>query len=83
MLAVETIAQTENDLGINWVDWNPAPPDKDMGLWREVYLRASGPVTIRYPQVVTHFAAGSLDRADLTVEAELHNATTDASERAA
>ena len=37
-LAVEAIAQTEKDLGINWVDWNPAPPDKEMGLWREVYL---------------------------------------------
>jgi hypothetical protein len=20
-------------LGINWVDWNPCPPDKDMALW--------------------------------------------------
>ena len=54
-LAVETFAQTEKDLGINWVDWNPAPPDKDMGLWRPVYLQASGPVAIRYPQVITHF----------------------------
>ena len=75
VLAVETIAQKETDLGINWVDWNPAPPDKDMGLWRDVYLRPSGPVTIRYPQVITHFPAASLDRADLTVEAELHNAS--------
>ena len=75
VLAIETIAQTETDLGINWVDWNPAPPDKDMGLWREVYLRASGPVTVRYPQVITHFAAGSLDSASLTVESEVHNAT--------
>ena len=74
VLAVETIAQKETDLGINWVDWNPAPPDKDMGLWRDVYLRPSGPVTIRYPQVITHFPAASPERADLTVEAELHNA---------
>jgi exo-1,4-beta-D-glucosaminidase len=75
VLAVETIAQTEKDLGINWVDWNPAPPDKDMGLWREVYLRATGPVTIRHPQVVTHFPGGNLNRADLTVEAEVGNAS--------
>ncbi len=74
-LAVETIAQTEKDLGINWVDWNPAPPDKDMGLWRPVYLQASGPVAIRYPQVMTHFPTNSLDQANLAVEAELHNAT--------
>ncbi len=75
VIAVETFAQTENDLGINWVDWNPAPPDKDMGLWRDVYLRSSGPVTVRYPQVISHFPRGSLDQADLTVEAELHNAS--------
>ena len=32
VLAVETFAPTEKDLGINWVDWNPCPPDKDMGI---------------------------------------------------
>lgn len=75
VLAVETIAQTEKDLGINWVDWNPAPPDKDMGLWRPVYLQDSGPVAIRYPQVMTHFPATSLDQANLAVEAVVQNAT--------
>ncbi|HEY0704772.1 MAG TPA: hypothetical protein VGD60_18530, partial [Candidatus Acidoferrales bacterium] len=73
-LAVEAIAQTDKDLGINWVDWNPAPPDKEMGLWREVYLQDSGAVAIRYPQVITHFPSSALDQANLTVEAELHNA---------
>jgi exo-1,4-beta-D-glucosaminidase len=75
VLAVETIAQTEKDLGVNWVDWNPTPPDKDMGLWREVFLRATGPVEIRDPAVATHFPTASLDEADLTVEAELRNAS--------
>jgi exo-1,4-beta-D-glucosaminidase len=74
-LAVEAIAQTEKDLGINWVDWNPAPPDKDMGLWRSVYIDVSGSVALRYPMVTTHLPDASLERADLTVEAELHNAT--------
>jgi exo-1,4-beta-D-glucosaminidase len=74
-LAVETIAQTEKDLGINWVDWNPAPPDKDMGLWRSLYVEGSGAVAIRNPMVVTHFADASLNEADLTVEAELTNAS--------
>ncbi|HXO89036.1 MAG TPA: hypothetical protein VN885_10330 [Candidatus Acidoferrales bacterium] len=73
-LAVDTIAQTEKDLGINWVDWNPTPPDKDMGLWRGVWLRETGPVEIRSPLVTTHFANASLAEADLTVEAELYNA---------
>lgn len=76
-LAVETFAPGEDDLGITWVDWNPAPPDKDMGVWGDVYLTASGPVTVRYPSVETHFADDALSRADLTVVAEVHNATAE------
>jgi exo-1,4-beta-D-glucosaminidase len=75
VLAVETFAPTEKDLGINWVDWNPSPPDKDMGLWGAVNLVATGPVAVRSPLAVTHFADDSLSLADLTVYAELHNAT--------
>jgi exo-1,4-beta-D-glucosaminidase len=74
-LAVETIAQTEKDLGINWVDWNPAPPDKDMGLWRSVYLESSGEVAMRHLMVVTHFPGASLEEAELTAETELRNSS--------
>jgi exo-1,4-beta-D-glucosaminidase len=74
-LAVEVFAPTERELGINWVDWNPTPPDKDMGIWGDVYLASSGPVSVRYPQVVTHFPEKSLTEALLTVRVQLHNAT--------
>jgi len=72
-LAVETFAPTEKDLGINWVDWNPCPPDKDMGLWGAVDLKETGAVTITAPTAVTHFVGASLSTADLTVYASLHN----------
>jgi len=75
VVAVETFAPTEKDLGINWVDWNPCPPDKDMGLWGAVDLTTSGSVTLRSPMAVTHFTDAGLKQADLTVYAELHNAT--------
>jgi len=75
VLAVETFAPTEKDLGINWVDWNPCPPDKDMGLWGAVDLVTSGAVTVRSPMAVTHFPDASLGSADLTIYAELHNST--------
>ncbi len=75
VVAVKTTAPTEKDLGINWVDWNPCPPDKDMGLWGAVNLLQTGPVTVQSPFVVTHFSDASLSRADLTVYAELHNAS--------
>src|ERR1700681_421978 len=45
-LAVEAFAPGKNDLGITWVDWNPTPPDKDMGLWKEVFLRSTGDVSL-------------------------------------
>lgn len=76
VLAVETFAPTENDLAISWVDWNPAPPDKNLGLWGDVTLTASGPVTVRYPQVVTHLPQDNPQKADLTVRAEVQNHST-------
>jgi len=75
MLAVEVFPQQIDDLGWTWVDWNPMPPDKNMGIFRDVYITTSGPVTLRYPQVITHFDSPSLDTAQLTVNAEAHNAT--------
>jgi len=75
MLAVEVFAPTDKDFGINFVDWMPTPPDKNMGLWREVSLLASGPVRVRYPEVITHFPGDSLRRAELTVRTELYNDT--------
>lgn len=75
VVAVETFAPTPLDLGINWVDWNPAPPDKDMGLLGPVSLRTSGPVAVRSPMASTHFTDDSLHEADLTVYGELRNAT--------
>jgi exo-1,4-beta-D-glucosaminidase len=75
VLAVEVFAPTEHDLAITFVDWNPAPPDKDMGLWREVYLTASGPVALRYPTVVSKLNFPANDTARLTVTAEVKNGT--------
>ena len=73
VLAVEVYAPTDTDLAITFVDWNPAPPDKEMGLWRDVYFATSGPVAIRYPTVLTHFDSPSNDPAHLTVTALLKN----------
>jgi exo-1,4-beta-D-glucosaminidase len=78
VLAAEVFAPTPNDLAVNWVDWNPTPPDKNMGVWGDVSVGASGPVSVRYPAVMTHFPDDSLQQADLTVRAELQNATAQA-----
>ena len=75
VLAVQVFAPTENDLAITFVDWNPAPPDKNMGLWREVYLTTSGPVAMRYPTVVSTLNPPANDAAQLTVTAQLKNSS--------
>src|SRR5579859_763319 len=75
VVAVEVSAPHANELGITWVDWNPTPPDKDMGLWQEVVLSATGPVAIRHPAVETKLDLPAIDKAHLTVRAELENAS--------
>src|ERR1700686_3494279 len=72
-LAVEVFSPTDKDLAITFVDWNPAPPDKNMGLFRDVEVRTSGPVAVRYPTVVSKVDADG--KAHLTVTAMLKNGT--------
>ena len=71
-LALEISAPSKNDLGITWVDWNPTPPDKNMGLWKEVFLSTSGDVTVRNPYVASRLGDG-YTTATLTASADLHN----------
>jgi exo-1,4-beta-D-glucosaminidase len=74
-LAVEVFAPSETDLAITFVDWNPSPPDKNMGLFRGVTLAATGPVAVRYPAVISKVDSPANDSAHLTVTALLKNAT--------
>ncbi len=75
VVAVQVFAPPPQALAINWVDWNPMPPDKDMGLWGEVRLIAHGLVGIQHPAVFTHFTDDSLKRAALTVTADVQNSS--------
>ncbi len=54
-------------------DWIPAIRDRDSGLWQDVILRATGPVTIGDPQVITKLPLPDTSKADVTVQADLHN----------
>ena len=77
-LALEIFAPGMFDLALTWVDWNPMPPDREMGLWQEVFIATSGPVSVKHPQVTTNFDLPSLDVAHLTVTAEVRNNTDQA-----
>ena len=72
VVAVEISAPEVLDLGMTWVDWNPAPPDKDMGLWRPAYLTANRSVALRFPQVAATVDTAAKS-ADLMVSVEVRN----------
>jgi exo-1,4-beta-D-glucosaminidase len=76
-LAVEIFAPEKNDLGLTWVDWNPTPPDKDMGIWREVFLSGSGEVALRAP-FATAKLTNEYKSAEVTLSAEARNTTNHA-----
>ncbi|HVP50457.1 MAG TPA: beta galactosidase jelly roll domain-containing protein [Candidatus Bathyarchaeia archaeon] len=74
VLAIEVFPPTDNDLAITWVDWAPSPPDKNTGLFRDVYLNASGAVQLRFPYVATTLN-DDFSIAELTPVVEAWNAT--------
>ncbi|HVY25282.1 MAG TPA: hypothetical protein VHB79_01970 [Polyangiaceae bacterium] len=75
-LALEIHPPNPDDLAITWVDWNPSPPDKNLGLWRGARLRRTGPVRLSHPQVLSRLPDSDLSVAELSVFATLENATS-------
>ncbi|HEX8784105.1 MAG TPA: hypothetical protein VF764_12075, partial [Steroidobacteraceae bacterium] len=60
-------------LSLDFWDWNPPPPDNNMGPWRGVDIVRTGPVEIRFPQVTSTLSLPDLARAALTVKVEARN----------
>jgi len=59
---------------IGW-DWIPAIRDRDTGIWRKVFLSASGPVLVKDPLITTDLPLPKTDTADVAVKATLENIT--------
>ncbi len=57
---------------VGW-DWIPAVRDRNIGIWQEITLSATGPLDIRSPRIVSDLVFPELNQASLTVEAELIN----------
>jgi len=72
-LAVEVIPPKPGDFSTGFVDWNPPPPDHNMGIFRSVRLRFCRDASIEQPFVQTKLNLETLDEAKLTVTAELVN----------
>ncbi|OOG49209.1 glycoside hydrolase [Rhodanobacter sp. C01] len=66
-------ADPRMSLSMGWVDWNPTPPDNNMGPWRGVDIMQTGPVELSFPQVVSTLSLPDLARATLTVKVDAKN----------
>jgi len=74
-LAIEIFPPKGTDLTITWVDWNPTPPDRGMGIWYDITVQSAGVVFIRNPHVITKLNLPSTDKAKLTISAEVVNSS--------
>jgi exo-1,4-beta-D-glucosaminidase len=76
------------DSWLDWINWKyigyhdparniniPFVPDRNAGVWKRVYLSATGAVTVRNPYVVTDLPLPATNRAALTVYCDLSNHT--------
>ena len=54
-------------------DWIPSVRGRDIGIWSDIYLDSSGPVTIENPYVSTVLPLPDTSRADVSVQATLRN----------
>ncbi|MCP4258670.1 MAG: glycoside hydrolase family 2 [Planctomycetes bacterium] len=73
VLAVEVVPPGPGDFSTGFVDWNPPAPDRNMGMFRPVTLHHCKGISIDNPFVRTDLDTDKLDRANLTVSAELSN----------
>jgi exo-1,4-beta-D-glucosaminidase len=72
-LAVEVFAPVPSDFTVGFVDWNPTPPDKNMGIWREVKLIMSGDVSVVNPYVNSKLDCINYKKAELTSSVDVVN----------
>jgi len=76
ILAVEIFRAQAGDFNLGFVDWNPRPVDENMGIWREVYLKITGEVSLNNTYVESKVNTTTLDEASLTIKTSLRNNST-------
>jgi len=71
-IAIKVFPPKKGDLTIGFVDWNPEAPDKNMGIWRGIYLKQSGIVSMKHPFIHATLN-NNLDTAEINIRTELIN----------
>lgn len=72
-LAIELIPPKPGDYSIGFVDWNVTPPDRNMGIFREVSLLFTDAISIDDPIVNSNLDVKTLQFATLNLSTGLTN----------
>jgi exo-1,4-beta-D-glucosaminidase len=78
VLAVEVFPPQPGDFTMGFVDWNPKPPDRNMGLFRPVKLHFFDSVAVKNIFVKSDIDHATWRNASLTILADLVNRSTNA-----
>jgi exo-1,4-beta-D-glucosaminidase len=74
-IALKIWQHADGEYSIGFVDWNPLPRDRNMGIFREVILEINEGITIRSPFLYSKVNKETKDAADLYIQAEVVNST--------
>ncbi|HEV2694430.1 MAG TPA: glycoside hydrolase family 2 TIM barrel-domain containing protein, partial [Verrucomicrobiae bacterium] len=80
VLAVEIFPPKPGDFTMGFVDWNPKPPDRNMGLFRPVKVHFYKSVAVENVFVTSKIDHDTWQQAELTVSADLINRSTNIAE---
>jgi exo-1,4-beta-D-glucosaminidase len=74
-MALKIWQHADGEYSIGFVDWNPIPIDRNMGIFREVFLEINEGIKIRSPFVYSKINKENLQDADLFIQSELINSS--------
>lgn len=75
VLAIQVYPPQDGDFSIGFVDWNPSPPDRNMGIFRPVYVNRIHKVQISEPYIESFFENGDYSNANQIISLKLNNFT--------
>ena len=74
-IALKMWQHADGEYSIGFVDWNPLPSDRNLGIFREVFLEINDGVKIRSPFVYSKVNKETGKDAELFIQTDLVNST--------
>jgi len=74
-VALKMLQHADGEYSIGFVDWNPLPRDRNLGIFREVFLEINEGIKIRSPFIYSKVNKETLNAADLFIQTELINSS--------